>query len=113
MSKPLTKTEVAGLELAVSHGGDSCSVSIPLLARLLAEFRRLRAMEAKVDITADGVQVASGMKVYRRDPVGHIQGYDIGGHRASSDNSIPEPVYLCFELCYSTIEALYQAEGKR
>ncbi len=70
------------------------------------EIEQLRAIVGEMEKTADGVRVVRGMKVYSYDPVGYLQGYDVGGHSAMSDSSIPSPAYLLFSHnCYSTPEA--------
>ncbi len=79
---------------------------------LLAKVKSLQAEVDKFPKTADDVPVVPGMKVYRFDPAGYLQGYDVGTNKASDDSSLPSPVYLMFNHnCYST-EAAARAARK-
>ncbi len=79
----------------------------------LNEIESLQAEVDKFPKTADDVPVVPGMKVYRFDPAGYLQGYDVGTNKASDDSSLPSPVYLMFNHnCYST-EAAARAGAEK
>lgn len=94
--------ELLQLEAGVSIAGT--------LDSAVNEILRLRAIVDKLNETADHVKVVPGMKVYRADPTGYIQGYDVGTNRATDDSSVPCLTHLIYSQCYSTREVAEAAQ---
>ena len=89
----------------MSEIGYDCTYGGKCPTCVYEECEQLRATVGEMEKTADGVLVVRGMKVYQFDPVGYLQSYDVGGHSAMDDSSMPSPAYLIFNhSCYSTPE---------
>ena len=68
----------------------------------LDEIDRLRPA---VEFTGDGVPIVPRSKVYYIDPVGYIQGLDVGRRMFATDSTVPSDVYTWPRYVYSTHEA--------
>ena len=79
--------------------GNICTVC------LLARVKELEAVVETLPVTADGVPVVPGMKVYDKD----LQGYDVVGLSARDDSSMPSDAYLTWRLCFATLTAAAEA----